>query len=241
MDNSYFCRDKLKELAAEFGVTLNETALDRFAVYAEKLVSWNEKINLTAITDPDGITVKHFADSLAVFKYADIPQNAKVIDVGTGAGFPGVAMLIARSDLRLTLLDSTKKKLTVIEDILRTLDLQAEIVHARAEDAAKSAKYREQFDFATARAVANLRELSEYCLPFVKKGGSFISMKSAKTEEEIDGAKKAIAVLGGKIETVNAFNLADAGERTIIMTKKISQTSAKYPRPSAKIAKYPLV
>ena len=241
MDNSYFCRDKLKELASEFGVELNETALDRFAVYAEKLVSWNEKINLTAITDPDGITVKHFADSLAVFKYADIPQNAKVIDVGTGAGFPGVAMLIARSDLRLTLLDSTKKKLTVIEDILRTLDLQAEIVHARAEDAAKSTKYREQFDFATARAVANLRELSEYCLPFVKKGGCFISMKSAKTEEEIDGAKKAIAVLGGKIDTVNAFNLADAGERTIIMTKKISQTSAKYPRPSAKIAKYPLV
>lgn len=241
MDNSYFCREKLKAFAAEFGVALDETAIDRFAVYAEKLVSWNEKINLTAITDPDGITVKHFTDSLAVFRYADIPQNAKVIDVGTGAGFPGVAMLIARPDLKLTLLDSTKKKLTVIEDILSALGLKAEIVHARAEEAAKRAEYREQFDFATARAVANLRELSEYCLPFVKKGGYFISMKSAKTDEEIDGAKKAIAVLGGKIEAMNAFNLADAGERTIIMIKKISQTSAKYPRPSAKIAKYPLV
>lgn len=241
MDNSYFCRENLKELASAFGVTLDETALDRFAVYARKLVDWNEKINLTAITDPEGITVKHFADSLAVFQYADIPQSAKVIDVGTGAGFPGVAMLIARPDLKLTLLDSTKKKLTVIEDILSALGLQAEILHARAEEAAKRAEYREQFDFATARAVANLRELSEYCLPFVKKGGSFISMKSAKTDEEIDGAKKAIAVLGGKIEEVNAFTLADAGERTIIMIKKISQTSSKYPRPSAKIAKFPLV
>ncbi|MGN1195535.1 MAG: 16S rRNA (guanine(527)-N(7))-methyltransferase RsmG [Acutalibacteraceae bacterium] len=240
MNNSFFCRDKLKNMTAELGVELDETALDRFAVYAEKLVSWNEKINLTAITDPEGITVKHFADSLAVFKYAGIPQNAKVIDVGTGAGFPGVAMLIARPDLKLTLLDSTKKKLTVIEDILQALDLQAEIVHARAEEAAKRAEYREQFDFAAARAVANLRELSEYCLPFVKKGGCFISMKSAKTDEEIDGAKKAIALLGGKIEAVNAFTLPDAGERTIIMIKKISQTSAKYPRPSAKIAKFPL-
>lgn len=241
MDNSYFCRDQLKSMAADFGVALDETALDRFAVYAEKLVSWNEKINLTAITDPEGITVKHFADSLAVFRYADIPQNAKVIDVGTGAGFPGVAMLIARPDIMLTLLDSTKKKLLVIDDILSELGLKAQTLHARAEEAAKKAEYREQFDFATARAVANLRELSEYCLPFVKKGGSFISMKSAKTDEEIDGAKKAIAVLGGKIEAVNAFELADAGERTIIMIKKISQTSPKYPRPSAKIAKFPLV
>lgn len=241
MDNGYFCRDKCKELAAGFGVKLDETALDRFAVYAEKLVSWNEKINLTAITDPEGITVKHFADSLAVFRYCDIQQNARVIDVGTGAGFPGVAMLIARPDLKLTLLDSTKKKLSVIDDILSALGLHAETLHARAEEAARKTEYREQFDFATARAVANLRELSEYCLPFVKRGGSFISMKSAKTDEEIDGAKKAIAVLGGKIEAVNAFELADAGERTVIMIKKISQTSSKYPRPTAKIAKFPLV
>ena len=163
-----------------------------------------------------------------------------MIDVGTGAGFPGVAMLIARPDIRLTLLDSTKKKLSVIDDILSALGLQAETLHARAEEAARRTEYRERFDFATARAVANLRELSEYCLPFVKKGGSFLSMKSAKTDEEIDGAKKAIAVLGGQIEAVNAFQLADAGERTVIMIKKISQTSPKYPRPSAKIAKFPI-
>lgn len=241
MDNRYFCRELLKNMAADYGVELDEAALDRFAVYAEKLVGWNEKINLTAITDPEGITVKHFADSLAVFRYADIPQKAKVIDVGTGAGFPGLAMLIARPDLRLTLLDSTKKKLTVIGDILDALGLQAETLHARAEEAAGKDEYREQFDFATARAVANLRELSEYCLPFVRTGGSFLSMKSAKTDEEIDGARKAIAVLGGKIEAVNAFTLGDAGERTVIMIKKISQTSPKYPRPSAKIAKYPLI
>ena len=241
MDNSFFCREKLKNMANDFGVVLDETALDRFRVYAQKLVEWNEKINLTAITDPEGITVKHFADSLAVFRYADIPQNARGIDVGTGAGFPGVAMLIARPDLKLTLLDSTKKKLSVIDDILSALGLHAETLHARAEEAARKTEYREQFDFATARAVANLRELSEYCLPFVKTGGSFLSMKSAKTDEEIDAAKKAIAVLGGKIEAVNAFELSDAGERTVILIKKISQTSSKYPRPSAKIAKFPLV
>ncbi len=232
--------DKLKRLADSLGVQLDETALERFDIYAKLLAEWNEKINLTAITDPLGITVKHFADSLTVFKYCDFPQNSKVIDVGTGAGFPGLALLIARPDLQLTMLDSTKKKLGVIENILSETGLCAELLHSRAEEAGQNANYRERFDFATARAVANLRELSEYCLPFVKRGGYFISMKGANALEELDGAKKAIAVLGGKVEKTECFTLEDAGERCIIAVKKISSTPGKYPRPSAKIAKNPL-
>lgn len=236
----YIQKEKLKTLAESFGVSLDEAALERFDIYAQLLAQWNEKINLTAITDPFGITVKHFADSLSVFKYCEFPQGAKVIDVGTGAGFPGLALLIARPDLRLTLLDSTKKKLGVIENILGEIGLSAELLHSRAEEAGQKSEYREGFDFATARAVANLRELSEYCLPFVKRGGYFISMKGANAAEELDGAKKAIAVLGGKIESANSFALEDAGERYIIAVKKLSPTPAKYPRPSAKIAKNPL-
>ena len=232
--------EKLKEYALNFGVQLDETALERFDTYGRLLAEWNEKINLTAITDPEGIALKHFADSLSVLKYCEIGESASLIDVGTGAGFPGLALLIARPDIKLTLLDSTKKKLIVIEDILANIGLSATLLHSRAEEAGQKGEYREKFDFATARAVANLRELSEYCLPFVKKGGSFISMKAAKADEEISGAKKAIAVLGGKIEKAESFLLGEAGERNIIMIKKVSSTPGKYPRPSAKIAKNPL-
>ena len=175
-----------------------------------------------------------------MLKYCSIPKGASLIDVGTGAGFPGLALLIARPDINLTLLDSTRKKLTVIEDILKNIGLEAELLHSRAEEAGQNKSYREKFDFATARAVANLRELSEYCLPFVKKGGRFISMKAAKADEEISGAKKAIALLGGKIERTKSFELFDAGERNIIIIEKVSSTSDIYPRPSAKIAKNPL-
>ncbi len=232
--------EKLKKYAESFGVVLDEKALERFDIYGRLLAEWNEKINLTAITDPEGIALKHFADSLSVLKYCKIGEGASLIDVGTGAGFPGLALLIARPDIKLTLLDSTKKKLGVIEDILSNIGLSAELLHSRAEEAGQKADFREKFDFATARAVANLRELSEYCLPFVKKGGSFISMKAAKADEEISGAKKAIAVLGGKIEKTESFNLFEAGERNIVVIKKVSSTPAKYPRPSAKIAKNPL-
>ena len=240
MAESFILKELLKEKAEMFHVKLDETALDRFDTYGKLLVDWNEKINLTAITDPEGVTIKHFLDSITIFSYVDIPEGAKVIDVGTGAGFPGLAMLIARPDLDMTLMDSTKKRLTVIEDILEKIGLKANVVHSRAEDAGKSKDFREQYDFSTARAVTNLRDLSEYCLPFVKVGGSFVPMKSAKTEEEIAEGKKAIHVLGGQITKVDSFDLLDCGERTIINVKKISPTPAKYPRPSAKIAKNPI-
>lgn len=231
----------LAETAEKFRVKLDETALERFNIYARQLVSWNEKINLTAITQPDEIVMKHFADSLSILSCLELPKNCSLIDVGTGAGFPGVAILIARPDIKLTLLDSTAKKLNVIKNILSSLELEAELVHARAEDAGRRLQYREQFDFASARAVANLRELCEYCLPFVKTGGVFISMKGAKADEEANEAKKAIRVLGGSIEAKKQFELENAGERNIFIIKKISHTPTTYPRPSAKIAKLPLL
>ncbi len=240
MTESLILRDLLKEKAEMFHVKLDETALDRFDTYGKLLVDWNEKINLTAITDPEGVTIKHFLDSITIFSYVDIPEGAKVIDVGTGAGFPGLAMLIARPDLDMTLMDSTKKRLMVIEDILEKIGLKANVVHSRAEDAGQNKEYREKYDFSTARAVTNLRDLAEYCLPFVKVGGSFVPMKSAKTQEEIAEGKKAIHVLGGQISKIDTFDLLDCGERTIINVKKISSTPAKYPRPSAKIAKNPI-
>ena len=240
MAEPFIYKDLLKDKAEMFHVKLDEQALERFDTYGKLLVEWNEKINLTAITDPEGITIKHFLDSLTILGYVDIPEGAKIIDVGTGAGFPGLAMLIARPDLDVTLMDSTKKRLMVIENILETIDLKANVVHARAEEAGQNKNYREKYDFSTARAVTNLRDLAEYCLPFVKVGGSFIPMKSAKAQEEIAEGKKAIHLLGGQIIKQDTFELLDCGERTIINVKKISSTPAKYPRASAKIAKNPI-
>ena len=240
MAETFILKDLLKEKAELFHVKLDETALERFDIYGKLLVEWNEKINLTAITDPEGVTIKHFLDSITIFSYVDIPEDAKVIDVGTGAGFPGLAMLIARPDLDMTLMDSTKKRLMVIENILENIGLKANVVHSRAEEAGQNKEFREKYDFSTARAVTNLRDLAEYCLPFVKVGGSFIPMKSAKAQEEIAEGKKAIHVLGGQIIKQDTFDLLDCGERTIINVKKISSTPAKYPRPSAKIAKNPI-
>ena len=240
MTEPFILKELLKEKAEMFHVKLNETALERFDIYGKLLIEWNEKINLTAITDPEGVTIKHFLDSLTIFSYVDIPEGAKVIDVGTGAGFPGLAMLIARPDLDMTLMDSTKKRLMVIENILENIGLSANVVHSRAEEAGQNKAFREKYDFSTARAVTNLRDLAEYCLPFVKVGGSFIPMKSAKAQEEIAEGKKAIHVLGGQIIKQDTFELLDCGERTIINVEKISSTPAKYPRPSAKIAKNPI-
>lgn len=233
-------KELLKNEAKSHGIELDDTALERFDKYAELLVYWNERINLTSITEPDEIVYKHFVDSLILLKYVDIPGGAKLIDVGTGAGFPGLALLIARPDLNITLMDSTKKKLGVIEDILSNIDLSANVVHSRAEEAGKSADFREQYDFSTARAVTNLRDLSEICIPFVKQCGYFIPLKGAGAKEEIEDAKKAIDTLGGKLVRTDIFSLEACGERAVIHIKKISQTPPKYPRPSAQIAKKPL-
>lgn len=233
-------KDLLYNTTEKFGVTLDSQAFSRLDKYAEMLVETNKQFNLTAITEPDDVTVKHFADCLALFKYVNIPENAKIIDVGTGAGFPGLVLLLSRPDIKMTFLDSTKKKLGFIQNVLTETNVTAEILHARAEEAGQKAEYREKFDFATARAVANLTNLSEYCLPFVKVGGTFISMKSASADEEIGEAKKAVGILGGKLCEDNLFDLVENTPRRILILKKISQTPTRYPRPSAKIAKCPI-
>ena len=222
-----------------YNITLSDEKIEMFDKYASLLVEWNAKFNLTAIKDADGIVVKHFVDSIAVLGENKI--EGSLIDVGTGAGFPGLPLLIASDNLDVTFLDSTGKKIKFIETVLDELGLYADTVNARAEEAARDEFLRENFDFATARAVSNLRDLSEYCLPFVKVRGKFISMKSAKTEEEIIDAKEAIKVLGGEIEKVNSFELADCGERTLIFIKKVRQTPTKYPRNYSQIIKNPIV
>lgn len=230
----------LKEKSAEMGIILSAEALERFDIYAEMLVETNKTMNLTAITEPEEIVYKHFADSLSLLNAVEFKQNSRVIDVGTGAGFPGVVLLIARPDLQMTLIDGTNKRLGFIADVLEKIGLSAEIVHIRAELAGKDSAFREKFDVATARAVANLNTLSEYCLPFVKIGGVFAPMKASKTEEEITSAKSAIKLLGGQIKTVKELNMEKCGERCIVVIEKISQTPPKYPRASAQINKKPL-
>ncbi len=228
------------ETIKPFEINIDEDAFARLDKFAELLIETNKSFNLTAIKEPDDVTVKHFADCLAIFKYVNITENAKIIDVGTGAGFPGLVLKLARPDINMTFLDSTKKKLGFIENVLSECGVKSETLHMRAEEAAQLSKYREQFDFATARAVAALPVLSEYCLPFVKQGGSFVSMKSAESNEEMESAKKAISILGGKIESDIVFDLVENMPRRIITIKKNSQTPTKYPRPSAQIAKKPL-
>lgn len=230
----------LEQTVQPFGVTIGDAAFSRLDTYAELLVETNKQFNLTAITAPEEVTVKHFGDCLSLFGFAKFPENASIIDVGTGAGFPGLVLKLFRPDLQVTFLDSTKKKLGFIDAVLESVSLSGETVHMRAEEAGASAKYREKFDFATARAVSDLRNLAEYCLPFVKVGGAFLSMKSANADEEIAGAKNALSLLGGKIERDDVFNLVENTPRRLLTVRKISQTPPKYPRPSAKIAKNPL-
>lgn len=228
----------LKHEAELLGITLDNYAVDRFDMYAEKLISWNSRMNLTAITDPDEMVIKHFADSLAILKYVDIPEDAKVIDVGTGAGFPGLPLLFARPDIQLTMVDSLHKRLIFIKEVLHASGLLAERVHERAEILGRDADYRETFDVATARAVAPLNVLSEYCLPFVKVGGLFVAMKGS--EDEVPAAANAIKELGGELVGNVSYKLSSGDNRHLVIIKKISQTPTKYPRKSKKIDTRPL-
>lgn len=233
MDNSII---DLGQLCKQEGIELDGKALDRFDKYSQLLCEWNEKMNLTAIKDKHGIAIKHFYDSLLLLSVVDIKQGASVIDIGTGAGFPGVVLKIARPDIKLTLLDSLNKRLIFLKELLDQLGLEAELIHGRAEDFAKPPK-REGYDIATARAVAALPVLSEYCLPYVKVGGKFVAMKGPMAEDELAASKGAIKLLGGKTVELVAKKLPEGDERNFVITEKISQTPTKYPRCSSKIAK----
>ena len=230
-------KDLLISNANELGIELSEQAAERFDLLAELLIEQNKVMNLTAITDPDEIVIKHFIDSISLLSAVNPEKGAKILDLGTGAGFPGIPLLITRPDIDLTMVDSTAKKLTYVAATVEKLGLDAETLHARAEEAGKNPEYREQYNIVCSRAVAALNVLCEYCLPFVKVGGVFVAMKSAKAEEEIALAKNALKTLGGEIIEKKTFTLADGGERNLIIIKKISQTPPKYPRVSAQIAK----
>lgn len=234
-------KDILLEQAKLSDIELTDEQIDKLIRYFELLIEWNEKMNLTALTEPHDVALKHFCDSILLLKYAEIPKNSSLIDVGTGAGFPSLPIKIVRPDVKLCLLDSLNKRLVFLSEVVKELWLEnVKIVHSRAEDGARKAELREKFDFATSRAVAQLNVLSEYCLPYVKVGGAFLSMKGKYSEEEIASAKSGIKLLGGKTEKVNTYNLADGSERTIINVKKISKTDKLYPRTSAKIKNKPL-
>ena len=224
----------------ESGISVDSEALARFQKYAELLVEWNEKINLTAITDPEGIVIKHFLDCALLLKHIKLPVGAKIIDVGTGAGFPGMVLKILRPDINLTLLDGLNKRLFFLNAVAEALNLEVETVHLRAEEAGQKPLYRESFDLATARAVAKLNTLYEYCLPLVKTGGYFCAMKGPSAEEEIKLASKAASILGGSKAELKNETLTGEEERAFVLVKKISQTPPKYPRISAKISKQPL-
>lgn len=227
-----------KELLSANCPFLNEKQLEQFDIYARLLVEWNEKMNLTAITEPDEIVIKHFADSLALLEHAQIPQGASVIDVGTGAGFPSLPLLIARPDIKLTMMDALNKRLTFLQAVLDECGLGAHLVHSRAEELGKNHDYREAYDLATARAVAPMNVLCEYCLPFVKVGGCFVALKGSS--DDVSPAENAIKTLGGELVSNVSYKLSNGDNRSIAVVKKLSHTSTKYPRNNKKISTKPL-
>lgn len=234
----------LADAAAKVGATVSPEAAEQFDLYAHRLTEWNEKVNLTAITEPDAIVLKHFADSLSLLPFLpDTPFS--LVDVGTGAGFPSVPLAILRGDMRLTLLDSLQKRLTFLDALCGELGVTASIVHHRAEDAGHRPELRERFDVATARAVAAMPVLAEYCLPLVRPGGQWIALKGPAGEAELSAAASAIDKLGGQVSRVHPLILPGTSDippetRTLIFVDKVRPCAPVYPRPAAKITKKPL-
>lgn len=232
----------LKSGAACFGVHINEQQVNLFSSYHERLIDWNEKINLTAITEEREVVIKHFIDSVSVLRY--LPEGTEnVIDVGTGAGFPGIPMKIVQDSLKVTLLDSLDKRIRFLNTVITENQLSGiQAIHGRAEDFAREKSHREQYDVGVARAVASLPVLCEYILPFVRIGGFFIAMKGSEVQKELDEAGKAVSILGGRVKKVEHFMLPfDPMERHIILIEKIRQTPTQYPRKSGKPTKSPLL
>ncbi len=229
-------KDKLLNKSPELTPKMQQ----QFEDYMNLLLEWNEKINLTAITEEEDIILKHFVDSLTISKY--IREGMSIVDIGTGAGFPGVPIKIAREDVEVTLVDSLNKRIKFLDDVIQKLALKnIKTLHFRAEEFGQNKKYRESFDIATSRAVANLSTLVEYLLPTVKVGGMCICMKGSEIKEELESARKAIQILGGEIDRVEQFTLPESDiKRNIVIIKKIKQTPSRYPRKPGTPAKEPL-
>lgn len=233
-------KEKLRENADIIGVTLDDTILNKFYNYKKLVIEWNEKINLTAITDDLEFAVKHFVDSITINKY--IEPGKIIIDIGTGAGFPGIPIKILNKDNKVILFDSLNKRLKVLEDIIEKIGLtNIETLHGRAEETFKNKNYREKYDIATSRAVASLNVLAELMLPAIKLGGICICMKGNNADTEIEEAKKAIKELGGEIIKVEKITLPELNlERNIVIIKKVKQTPSKYPRKPGTPQKEPI-
>lgn len=226
--------NEFSELFEKGGMTVTEEQYSLLDKYAELLVEYNKVMNLTGITDPQGISEKHFLDSLLVFKLADITENSSIIDVGTGAGFPGVPMKLYRPDLDVTLLDSLNKRINFLSAV-SDATLPMKCIHARAEEGGRKQELRESFDVSIARAVAALPVLAEYCLPYVKVGGIFIAMKGPG--EDISQGESAVKTLGGEIADIKKYELPSGDKRVMVIVKKISNTPTKYPRNGGQISK----
>ena len=226
----------------EIGISLNDKQKEQFVKFYELLVEWNKVMNLTGITDYEEVNEKHFVDSLSIVKAIDMNKVKSVIDIGTGAGFPGIPLKIAFPHLKVVLLDSLNKRINFLNTVISELGLEnIETIHGRAEDFAKQVDYREQFDLCVSRAVANLATLSEYCIPYVEKGGMFVPYKSGEIDEEVEQSKKAVHVLGGKLEKVIKFQLpgTEIG-RSFVVINKVQNTAKKYPRKAGLPSKEPI-
>ncbi|MCR5144369.1 MAG: 16S rRNA (guanine(527)-N(7))-methyltransferase RsmG [Lachnospiraceae bacterium] len=224
----------------ELNIELTDSQLDQFIKYYEMLIEKNKVMNLTAITDFDEVIEKHFLDSLSLIKVKDLHTRTNVLDLGTGAGFPGIPLKIAFPELHITLMDSLNKRILFLQDVIDELGLEnIEAIHGRAEEAAKNKNHREKYDLCVSRAVANISTLCEYCLPFIKVGGEFISYKSGNIDEELESAKKGIKILGGKTKEVFKFDLNKQG-RSFVIIDKIDKTPKAYPRKAGTPSKNPL-
>lgn len=231
----------INNYSKKINILLNEEQIEKFYKYMNLLIEWNEKINLTAIIEPEEIILKHFIDSLTICKY--IENNATLADVGTGAGFPGIPLKIYRPDIKITLVDSLNKRINFLNEVINNLELKNIVtIHSRVEDFGKNKNYREKYDYVTARAVANLNTLSEYLVPIVKVNGKAICMKGNDVQDEVDNAKHAIKILGGTVEKVDYFKLPNSDiSRNIIVVKKVNNTPARFPRKAGMPSKEPLV
>lgn len=232
----------LQEGLRRLGLDSGEAVIGQFLTYYELLISYNQNVNLTAITAPEEVAVKHFLDSVALLGLYELPRGARVVDVGTGAGFPGLPLKLVRPDIDLTLVDALGKRVTFLRMCADTLGLmQVSCLHARAEELGKKAEHREQYDVAVSRAVANLATLSEYCLPLVRVGGTFAALKGPAAPQELSGARNAIAVLGGGNACIKLAEIADAElKHAVVLVDKIGHTPPKYPRSGNKAAQKPL-
>ena len=230
----------MNEYASEIDIVFNDKQIEQFYKYMNLLLEWNEKINLTAITEKKDVILKHFIDSLTISKY--IEENSTLVDIGTGAGFPGIPIKIYRPDVKVTLVDSLNKRINFLNEIISELELKdINTIHSRVEEFGKNKRYREQFDIVTARAVANLTILSEYLLPLTKIDGKCICMKGSEIQEEFNDSKNAIRILGGQIENIYKFNLPKSDIlRNIVIIKKVKNTPNKYPRKPGTPTKEPI-